>query len=83
MVKIGFIGFGEAAFNIANGLQQEGLGGIIAYDKFWNALPNSELINRRAKESGVVLVPNLEELVKERLIEKENQKFGSFWRLVD
>ena len=36
MAEVGFIGFGEAAFNIAKGLKKEGLEGIIAYDKFWN-----------------------------------------------
>ena len=30
MVKLGFIGFGEAAFNIAKGLKGEGLDGIMA-----------------------------------------------------
>ncbi|MCK7514039.1 MAG: hypothetical protein MZV70_65180 [Desulfobacterales bacterium] len=44
MVKLGFIGFGEAAFNIAKGLKGEGLDGIIAYDKFWKDAPGSELI---------------------------------------
>jgi 3-hydroxyisobutyrate dehydrogenase-like beta-hydroxyacid dehydrogenase len=33
MIKLGFIGFGEAASNIAAGLNGEGLSGIIAYDK--------------------------------------------------
>jgi len=51
MVKLGFIGFGEAAFNIAKGLKQEGLNGIIAYDKFWNVAPQSELIAKRAAEA--------------------------------
>ena len=41
MVKLGFIGFGEAAFNIAKGLGDEGLKGIIAYDKFWNVAPHT------------------------------------------
>ena len=64
MAKVGFIGFGEAAFNIAKGLKGEGLEGIIAYDKFWNVSPNSELIGKRANESGVDLVASLEALVK-------------------
>ena len=32
-MKIGFIGFGEAAYNISLGLKGEGVTGIIAYDK--------------------------------------------------
>lgn len=39
MIKLGFIGFGEAAFNIALGLQGEGLSGIVAYDKYWKDSP--------------------------------------------
>jgi 3-hydroxyisobutyrate dehydrogenase-like beta-hydroxyacid dehydrogenase len=65
MAEVGFIGFGEAAFNIAKGLGKEGLEGIIAYDKFWNVSPNSELIGKRANECGVALVPSLEALVKD------------------
>ena len=64
MVKLGFIGFGEAAFNIAKGLKQEGLDGIIAYDKFWNVAPQSELIAKRAAEASVMLVPSMQQLVE-------------------
>ncbi|MEW6671349.1 MAG: DUF1932 domain-containing protein [Thermodesulfobacteriota bacterium] len=63
MFTLGFIGFGEAAFNIANGLRGEGLTGIIAYDKYWNSAPRSELICKRADEAGVGLMPNLQALV--------------------
>lgn len=64
MVKLGFIGFGEAAFNIAKGLKSEGLDGIIAYDKFWKDTPASELIGKRAAEAQVKLVPTHQELVE-------------------
>jgi 3-hydroxyisobutyrate dehydrogenase-like beta-hydroxyacid dehydrogenase len=64
MVKLGFIGFGEAAFNIAKGLNSEGLDGIIAYDKFWKGAPGSELICKRASEAHVKLVPTHQELVE-------------------
>jgi 3-hydroxyisobutyrate dehydrogenase-like beta-hydroxyacid dehydrogenase len=59
MAELGFIGLGEAAFNIAKGLRKEGLEGIIAYDKFWNVAPNSELICNRANECGVALARSL------------------------
>jgi len=65
MAELGFIGLGEAAFNIAKGLRKEGLEGIIAYDKFWNVSPNSELICNRANECGVALVRSLEALVED------------------
>jgi hypothetical protein len=49
MVKLGFIGFGEAAYNITKGLTSEGLDGIIAYDKFWKDAPGSELVCKRCR----------------------------------
>jgi 3-hydroxyisobutyrate dehydrogenase-like beta-hydroxyacid dehydrogenase len=64
MVKLGFIGFGEAAFNIAKGLKGEGMDEIIAYDKFWKDAPGSELICQRATEAQVRLVPTHQELVE-------------------
>jgi 3-hydroxyisobutyrate dehydrogenase-like beta-hydroxyacid dehydrogenase len=64
MVKLGFIGFGEAAFNIAKGLKGEGLDGIIAYDKFWKEAPASELVGKRAAEAQVQLIPTHRELVE-------------------
>lgn len=64
MVRLGFIGFGEAAFNIADGLKGEGLDGTMAYDKFWNVDPQSELINQRAEEANVVLFSSVKELIE-------------------
>lgn len=64
MLKLGFIGFGEAAYHIANGLKDEGLKGIIAYDKFWNIEPQSELIQKHAEEAEVQLLPSMQELVE-------------------
>jgi 3-hydroxyisobutyrate dehydrogenase-like beta-hydroxyacid dehydrogenase len=63
MAKLGFIGFGEAAFNIAKGLGDEGLKGIIAYDKFWNVAPQSDLICKRAEEANVELAPSLQAMI--------------------
>ncbi len=64
MVKLGFIGFGEAGFNIAEGLKSEGFDTIIAYDKFWNVEPNSELICGRAEKTQVELVPSMQTLIE-------------------
>ena len=64
MVKLGFIGFGEAAFNIASGLRGEGLTGIIAYDKHWKDSPAAELIGKRAAEAQVELVPTQQALIE-------------------
>ena len=64
MVKLGFIGFGEAAFNIASGLRGEGLDGIMAYDKHWKDSPAAELIGKRAAEAQVELVPSQQALIE-------------------
>lgn len=64
MIKLGFIGFGEAAFSIAKGLKGEGLDGIMAFDTFWKGAPGSELIGKRAAEAQVKLFPSLQELVE-------------------
>jgi 3-hydroxyisobutyrate dehydrogenase-like beta-hydroxyacid dehydrogenase len=64
MVRLGFIGFGEAAFNIADGLKGEGLTGIIAYDKYWRGAAASELICQRAAEAQVELVASQQELIE-------------------
>lgn len=64
MVKLGFIGFGEAAYNIASGLKSEGLSGIIAFDKHWKDSPAAELIGKRAAEAQVELVPTQQALIE-------------------
>jgi 3-hydroxyisobutyrate dehydrogenase-like beta-hydroxyacid dehydrogenase len=64
MIKLGFIGFGEAAYNIASGLKGEGLTGIIAYDKHWKDSPAADLIGKRAAEAQVELVPSQQALIE-------------------
>jgi len=62
--KIGFIGFGEAAFNIARGLnKEEGISEIFAYDKYLDKEPYSRLIKSRASEANVTLKKNMKELI--------------------
>lgn len=62
--QIGFIGFGEAAYHIAKGLKSEGLESICAYDKMWDVAPYADLVQGRAKECGVTLLPDLQQLVE-------------------
>lgn len=64
MVKIGFIGFGEAAFNISIGLRDEGVSGIVAYDTMADQKPMRELIERRAVEAQVKLLPSPEDVAR-------------------
>lgn len=55
-MKIGFIGFGEAAFNIAQGLGTEGITGIRAFDAMTDDPVMGRLVHVRAKEANVALV---------------------------
>ena len=63
-MKIGFIGFGEAAYNLTAGLLGEGIKNVSAYDKYWNVDPRGEIIRLRAEETGTDLLPSLGELVE-------------------
>jgi 3-hydroxyisobutyrate dehydrogenase-like beta-hydroxyacid dehydrogenase len=63
-LKIGFIGYGEAAFNIAKGLSKEkGPINIFAYDKYLDKEPYSTLIKKRASEANVTLLKNVKGLI--------------------
>jgi len=62
--KLGIIGMGEAAFNIAKGLKKDGLATIVAYDKFWNIEPQAALISKRAAEAGVTMAKSMEEMIR-------------------
>lgn len=63
-MKIGFIGFGEAAFNLTSGLRTEGISDIFAYDAMENDLVMGKLIRSRAEECNVILVPDAVRLAK-------------------
>ena len=61
-MKIGFIGFGEAAYNIAFGLGGEGLTGIRAFDALADDATMGKLVHNRAQEAKVELVATAKEL---------------------
>ncbi len=61
-MKIGFIGFGEAAYNISFGLRQEGVEGIIASDKMTEHAEIGPKIRDRAQEAGVTLMGSAKEV---------------------
>lgn len=54
-MKIGFIGFGEAAFHISLGLLGEGVSGIAAYDAMAADPVMGTLVHARAEQAQVVL----------------------------
>lgn len=55
-MKLGFIGFGEVAYEMSRGFQTEGLQGIVAYDPMKNDAKFGSLIQERAKIAEVTLL---------------------------
>jgi 3-hydroxyisobutyrate dehydrogenase-like beta-hydroxyacid dehydrogenase len=64
-LTLGFVGFGEAGFNIAGGLRGAGLVRVFAYDINTQTPRLGEKIQRRAEESGTVLLDSSESLARE------------------
>lgn len=62
---IGFIGFGEAGFNIARGLRHEGIARLFAYDINSSTPRLGERIQLRAKEAETRLLESSERLAQE------------------
>jgi 3-hydroxyisobutyrate dehydrogenase-like beta-hydroxyacid dehydrogenase len=63
MTIMGFLGFGEASFNIAEGLREEGMTGIRAFDAAWQKEPHAALIKERAEKAGVLLEASAADLI--------------------
>lgn len=61
--KLGFIGFGEAASIIAEGLLEQGLGGIRAYDICMDDPARKDLLFDRAQKTEVELTSSAEVLI--------------------
>jgi 3-hydroxyisobutyrate dehydrogenase-like beta-hydroxyacid dehydrogenase len=72
--RIGFIGFGEVGYHFSKGLKEDGIREILAYDKIVQDTNREEMIQQRAKEVGVHLVPSLRQLVSE-----SDLVFSSVW----
>lgn len=64
-MKIGFIGYGEAAYNISLGFLNEGITGICAYDAMMNHEVMGRQVHKRAEEAKVELVESAKEIAKE------------------
>lgn len=63
-MNIGFIGYGEAAFNISLGLGREGIAGIRATDAMMNHEVMGRQVKSRAQEAGVTLVDTNKEIAQ-------------------
>jgi 3-hydroxyisobutyrate dehydrogenase-like beta-hydroxyacid dehydrogenase len=61
-LRIGFVGFGEAAFHITRGLRQAGAGDFVAYDIHTHTPGRGAKIRRRAEETGTRLLESNAEL---------------------
>ncbi len=61
---IGFIGFGEAGYHIANGLREAGVGAISAYDINTHSATAGPKIQERAAVTGTHLVDSSENLAR-------------------
>jgi 3-hydroxyisobutyrate dehydrogenase-like beta-hydroxyacid dehydrogenase len=55
-MQLGFIGFGEAAFELSSGLSQQGVRGMVAYDPLWNHATYGTLVQERAQKAQVELM---------------------------
>lgn len=63
-MNIGFIGFGEAAYNISFGLGTEGLSGIRANDAMMDHEVMGKQVRSRAAQAGVTLVSSASEVAQ-------------------
>ena len=63
-MNIGFVGYGEAAFNISLGLAGEGVTGIRAHDAMMNHEVMGRQVHNRAEKAGVTLVSSAKEVVE-------------------
>jgi len=61
-LRVGFLGFGEAGYRLAKGLGLAGLEQITAYDKFWDTPPYSKVIQSRAEDAKVRILPDVQKL---------------------
>ena len=64
-LRIGFIGFGEAAFHLSKGLRAAGVDHIFAYDLHASTSGKGDLIRMRAVDAGVALQDSNAELARQ------------------
>ncbi len=64
-MRVGFIGFGGAAYGLTKGLKEAGLEEVCFFDSLWDTSPNGEIIRRHAAETGAVLQQSFDALIKQ------------------
>ncbi len=66
MVRLGFVGFGEAGFYMSQGLGEEGVKDIRVFDvALASSGPYKQTVENRAKEAGVTCVASVAELARD------------------
>lgn len=63
-MEVGFIGFGEASFEMSSGLKEKMKNRVFAYDPMWDNATYGPLINKRAETAGVILKKSMKDLVE-------------------
>jgi 3-hydroxyisobutyrate dehydrogenase-like beta-hydroxyacid dehydrogenase len=64
-MKLGFIGFGEVAFEMSKGFKSEGLQGIVAFDSLSNNPEFGVLVQERATAAGITLLETSGSVIEE------------------
>lgn len=63
-MRLGFIGFGEVAYELSRGFKSEGLTGIVAYEPLKGDPKYGSLVQERVGSASVKLLPTPEDVVR-------------------
>lgn len=64
VMKIGFIGYGEAAYELSTGLKTEGLNQFYAYDVLLQSEKLAGSLKEKASQTGVQLTSSISEVIE-------------------
>lgn len=63
-MQLGFIGFGEVAFELSRGFKSEGVSGIVAFDPMKDDARFGPLVQERAAAAAVTLLPSPQDVAR-------------------
>lgn len=63
-MRLGFVGYGEAAYEMSKGLSEEGVCNMVAYDHLWDDFSIGQTIKERSIEASVELKYSLASVVE-------------------
>ena len=64
-MKLGFVGFGEVAYELSRGFKSEGIDGIVAYDPMRNDSRFGPLVQERSDAAAVTLLTDPGDVVRQ------------------